>query len=99
MGTVALLAATKALSQSPPKRSILVMAVTGEELGLLGSQYYADHPIIPLQKIVYNLNTDGAGYNSTEHLSETGVIPNFSFWNDSCFFFPYPGIIPSLGSN
>jgi multiple antibiotic resistance protein len=29
----------------------------------------------------------------------TGVIPNFSFWNDSCFFFPYPGITPNIGSN
>ncbi len=72
MGTVALLTAAKAFSQAPPKRSVVVLAVTGEELGLLGSAYYADHPLIPLEKTIFNLNTDGAGYNDTDYLSVIG---------------------------
>ncbi|MBK9490385.1 MAG: M28 family peptidase [Haliscomenobacter sp.] len=72
MGTVALLSAAKALSLQRPKRSIILLAVTGEELGLLGSQYYSENPLIPLKQCIFNLNTDGAGYNSTEHISIIG---------------------------
>lgn len=72
MGTVALLTAAKALASARPKRSVIILAVTGEELGLLGSQYYAEHPLIPLNQIVYNLNTDGAGYNDTGVVSAIG---------------------------
>ncbi len=72
MGTVALLSAAKALSIQRPKRSVIVMAVTGEELGLLGSAYYAQNPLIPLKEVIFDLNTDGAGYNSTEHISIFG---------------------------
>jgi len=45
-----------------PKRSVLFLHVTGEEKGLLGSQYYTDHdPIIPLENTVTNLNIDMIG--------------------------------------
>ena len=50
-----------------PRRSILFMAVTGEEKGLLGSEYYTDHPIFPLQSTVANLNTDMVGRTDKEH--------------------------------
>jgi Zn-dependent M28 family amino/carboxypeptidase len=46
--------------QPRPKRSLLFLAVTGEEQGLLGSAYYADHPIFPLNKTLANLNVDEA---------------------------------------
>ena len=72
MGVVALLSAAKALAEQPPRRSVLVLAVTGEELGLLGSQYYAEHPLIPLEKTIFNLNTDGAGYNDVSYVSAIG---------------------------
>lgn len=72
MGTVALMAAAKTLSIERPKRSVVFLAVTGEELGLLGSRYYADHPLIPLEKTIFNLNTDGAGYNDKSYLSVVG---------------------------
>lgn len=72
MGTVALLGAVKLLSQNPPKRSTIFLAVTGEELGLLGSAYYAENPLIPLNKTIVNLNSDGAGYNNTSYASITG---------------------------
>jgi Zn-dependent M28 family amino/carboxypeptidase len=46
--------------QPRPKRSLMFMAVTGEEQGLLGSEYYADNPIVPLHKTLANLNIDEA---------------------------------------
>lgn len=44
-----------------PKRSILVLAVTAEEMGLLGSGYFAAKPTIPVSQIVANVNTDMPG--------------------------------------
>lgn len=44
-----------------PRRSILFMTVSGEEKGLLGSAYYADHPVYPLENTVVNLNMDMIG--------------------------------------
>ncbi len=41
-----------------PKRSAIFLAVTAEEKGLLGSKYYAQHPLIPLEKTALNLNFD-----------------------------------------
>lgn len=65
-GTVALLEMAEAFqlakkSGHGPKRSILFLHVTGEEHGLLGSKYYADHPIFPLANTVANLNIDMIG--------------------------------------
>ncbi|QJD78158.1 M28 family peptidase [Spirosoma rhododendri] len=72
-GTVAILSAAKALSQQRPKRSVLVLALTGEEVGLLGSTYYASHPLVPLKQTIFDLNTDGAGYNDTTLVSVIGL--------------------------
>ncbi len=72
-GTVAILTAAKALAAAPPKRSILVVALTGEEIGLLGSKYYAAHPLMPLNKCIFNMNTDGAGYSDTTIVSVMGL--------------------------
>jgi len=44
-----------------PRRSILVMPVSGEEKGLLGSKYYTDNPVYPLKKTIANLNIDMIG--------------------------------------
>jgi len=63
IGTVALLQAAKFFSKNPPKRSVLILAVTGEEKGLLGSEWYSNHPLIPLKQTVFDFNCDGAGYN------------------------------------
>ncbi|QNH60673.1 M28 family peptidase [Hymenobacter sediminicola] len=41
-----------------PKRSVLITLVTGEELGLLGSAYFARNPTVPKQQLVANVNTD-----------------------------------------
>jgi Zn-dependent M28 family amino/carboxypeptidase len=44
---------------SPPQRSILLLAVTAEEKGLLGSRYYTEHPIYPLEETLAVINFDG----------------------------------------
>lgn len=45
--------------QPAPRRSIIFLAVTAEESGLLGAKYYAANPIAPLEKTLANLNMDG----------------------------------------
>ncbi|MFN7187987.1 MAG: M28 family peptidase, partial [Cyclobacteriaceae bacterium] len=69
IGTTAVLQAARYFAANPPKRSILVMTVTAEEVGLLGSKWFADHPLIPLKQIIFNLNCDGAGYNDTTRVT------------------------------
>lgn len=50
-----------------PRRSVLVMTVSGEEKGLLGSRYYSDHPIYPLENTVVDLNIDMIGRVDEAH--------------------------------
>ena len=59
-GTAAALVMAEAFTQltPAPKRSISFLIVTAEEQGLLGSKYYADNPVIPLNKTVANINMD-----------------------------------------
>jgi Zn-dependent M28 family amino/carboxypeptidase len=67
-GTGALLEIAQAFSQCSrkPKRSILFIAFTGEERGLIGSQYYVDHPVVPLSKTVAMFNMDMIGRNDPD---------------------------------
>jgi hypothetical protein len=48
-------------SKEKPRRSIIFLAVTGEEYGLLGAEYWVKHPTWPLEKIAADLNFDGIG--------------------------------------
>ena len=58
-GTATLIELAKMISAGPPqKRSVLFVAVTGEEKGLLGSKYFAAHPTIKPEQIVANVNVD-----------------------------------------
>lgn len=50
-----------------PRRSILFMTVTGEEKGLLGSDYYTQNPVFPLSSTVVNLNIDMVGRRDSAH--------------------------------
>ena len=61
LGCAALVEMARAFTKlpAPPRRSILFLAVTAEEQGLLGSQYYSVMPIYPLAKTVADLNMDG----------------------------------------
>jgi len=62
-GTVALLELAQAFQalDEKPKRSILFLWVTGEEIGLFGSRYYVNHPIFPLNKTAACINIDMIG--------------------------------------
>jgi Zn-dependent M28 family amino/carboxypeptidase len=59
-GTAALIEMAHAFTTAPtpPRRSIMFVAVTGEEEGLLGSDFFAHYPTVPIEKIAANLNMD-----------------------------------------
>lgn len=64
-GTATLLTIAKAFSEAKtkPSRSVVFLFVTAEEQGLLGSAYYADHPLFPTAHTVANINLDGMNPN------------------------------------
>ncbi|MGI4741471.1 MAG: M28 family peptidase [Janthinobacterium lividum] len=71
-GTVSVLALARAFVQAKkdghgPRRSMLFLANVGEEEGLLGSQYYTDHPVFPLANTVTDLNIDMVGRVDSLH--------------------------------
>lgn len=71
-GTVTVLDLARVFSQAKkdghgPRRSILFMTVTGEEKGLLGSEYYSEHPVFPLENTVVDLNIDMVGRRDPQH--------------------------------
>jgi len=57
-----------------PKRSILFMTVTGEEKGLLGSEWYSENPVFPLEKTITNLNIDMIGRGDKDHESDNNFV-------------------------
>ncbi len=79
-GTVAILEIAKAFKKASnegngPKRSILFLHVTGEEIGLFGSRYYTDvDPIFPLANTVANLNIDMIGRVDDKHKDNRNYI-------------------------
>lgn len=73
IGTTAVLNMAKNLAKYPTKRSALFILFTGEEMGLLGSQYYVQNPILPLDQMIYCFNTDGGGYNNTSLATIAGL--------------------------
>jgi Zn-dependent M28 family amino/carboxypeptidase len=60
-GVADMLAVARAAAElrPAPRRSLLFVFVTAEESGLLGSSWYAQHPTVPIERIVANLNVDG----------------------------------------
>ena len=50
-----------------PRRSVLFLLVSGEEKGLLGSQYYANHPYFPIEQTIADINVDMVGRVDPEH--------------------------------
>ncbi len=71
-GTSAVLEIAQALALAKakgdgPRRSVLCMLMTGEEKGLLGSQYYTEHPVFPLKNTVADVNIDMIGRVDTLH--------------------------------
>ncbi len=73
VGTTTVLSMAENLAKYPTKRSALFILFTGEEKGLLGSGYYVDHPVLPLNQMVYCFNSDNAGYNDTSIATIVGL--------------------------
>ncbi|MFH0988403.1 MAG: M28 family peptidase [bacterium] len=73
MGTVAIIVAAKAFAAQPPARSVIIAAVTGEEMGLIGSSYLAENFPVPLRQVVFQFNNDGAGYTDTSVVTVVGL--------------------------
>ena len=73
-GTVALLEIAEAMAASPekPKRSILFISHTAEEEGLLGSEWFTDHPTVPLDSLVAELDMDMIGRGSATDVANGG---------------------------
>ncbi len=78
-GTVAVMAIAEAFQkavedENGPKRSILFLHVTGEEKGLLGSKYYTNFPIFPLENTVVDLNIDMIGRSDKAHENHPNYV-------------------------
>ena len=73
-GTATVLELAKAFTKlkTPPKRTVLFLSVTAEEKGLLGSKYYAEHPLYPLTRTLADFNIDSA--NVWGRTSDVNVI-------------------------
>jgi Zn-dependent M28 family amino/carboxypeptidase len=75
-GVSGMLEIARAFAHAPrTERTVAFMAVTAEEKGLLGSEYYGLHPIFPLATTVADLNLDGAQLNGPAHNVEVQGIP------------------------
>ena len=74
-GIVAVMAIARAFAEGPrPKRSVLVVWHAGEERGLWGSRFFADHPAVPLDRIVAQLNIDMVGRSRDNKASESNTV-------------------------
>ena len=74
-GTVAIMSIARAFALGPrPKRSLLFVWHTGEEAGLYGSLYNADHPVVPIDKIVTQLNMDMVGRNRNDDPKQSNTV-------------------------
>jgi Peptidase family M28 len=74
-GSTAILAIAKAFMTGPkPKRSVVFVWHAGEEAGLLGSQYMADFPVVPLDKIQVELNIDMIGRNRDNDPAQANTV-------------------------
>ena len=78
-GTVALIEIAKAFQKAKnegygPKRSILILHMTGEEHGLYGSDYYSQHPLFPVAKTVADVNIDMVGRRDGDHVASNNYI-------------------------
>src|SRR5712691_4002632 len=73
-GTVAVIELAEAFTSARerPKRSLVFMTVSGEERGLWGSAYFADHPTVPLADVIADLNIDMVGRNSRDTVAVIG---------------------------
>jgi hypothetical protein len=72
-GVAVMMELSRLLSQNPPKRSVLFVSFTAEELGLLGSNYFVNHPPIDLKQVSAMVNLDMVGRLRNNELIAIGV--------------------------
>lgn len=72
-GTTAMMTLAARIARNPLPRSVLFIGFSGEEMGLLGSAYYCEHPLIPLENTVMMLNMDMVGRMQENKLMVTGT--------------------------
>ncbi len=73
VGTAAVMEAAQNIGRYPLKRSALFIYFTAEEKGLLGSRWYVNNPVVPLEKTVMSYNCDNGGYNDTTFAMIVGM--------------------------
>jgi len=73
-GTAMLIEMAYAIAQKPLKYSVLFIAFSGEEAGLLGSFYYTYHPLVPLERTKFVMNMDLMGFGETGATVVNGTI-------------------------
>jgi Zn-dependent M28 family amino/carboxypeptidase len=71
-GSAGVLALADAFAHARPRRSLLFLSVSGEERGLLGSRWFAEHPTVPLDRIVGLVNLDMIGRNTPDSIYLNG---------------------------
>lgn len=92
-GTVALMEIAQAISMLKPKRTIVFIAFSAEEMGLIGSRYYCEHPLFPksspdIRKHIFMLNMDMVGY--------LGKGRFYAFWGEGNSSFDLDNYIKEL---
>lgn len=73
-GTTGILEVARAFAslETRPKRSIVILHVSGEEKGLIGSEWFSEHPTVPLDRVVANINIDMIGRNNPDSVVVIG---------------------------
>jgi hypothetical protein len=98
MGVALMIETARAIAAAPPKRSVMFIALTAEESGLLGSDYFVHNPPVPIDAIVANINLDmplflfpvadlvafGSQHSSLQAVAETAAA------DEGFFFSPDP---------
>lgn len=100
-GTAVVMEAARVMKRSgfAPKRTMIFAAWAAEEMGLLGSKYYTEHPIYPLDKTVANINLDMEGHG-TGKVGASGAYYGPEVWQILTSSLPKPildNVIPGRG--
>jgi Zn-dependent M28 family amino/carboxypeptidase len=87
-GTVSVIAIAQAFAnlRVRPKRSLIFMTFCGEELGLLGSRYYAEHPVVPLKQTIGNINLEQVGRSDGDIKKGSASLTGFDFTSLGALF-------------
>lgn len=101
-GTVGVLEVAEAFAKAKaagkgPRRNILFLAVSGEEKGLWGSAYYADHPVFPLEKTSIDINIDMIG-RKDDNLKSLDTNNHIYLIGDDKLSSELPGFVDSINN-